>query len=77
MTDGDRVASCRVPVDAQQDLLLQPATQAIDQLVDRLGLVAGRLEGRLEPEIGHPRLYNERQVSGDKEAGGSRRTRPH
>ena len=29
------------------------ARQAVDELVDRLRLVAGGLEGRVEPEIGH------------------------
>jgi hypothetical protein len=39
--------------DAQQHLVLEATAESIDQLLDRLRLIPGRLERRLEAEIGH------------------------
>ena len=54
---GDRERLAR-PGRAEQRLVAQPAGQPVGQAVDRLGLVAGRLEVGDQLEVGHgPRIH--------------------
>jgi len=52
LRQGERLAGAG---DAQKGLLLQPLAEPVDELVDRLGLVAGRLEVGDEFEVGPDR----------------------
>jgi hypothetical protein len=48
LTDRVALATAR---HSKQDLVAQPAAQSVNQLVYRLGLIAGRLKGGLESKV--------------------------